>query len=1693
MAAQAPPDAPASPTRITILGSDSIVVDHGLWRNFVAHDLLDNIASSTYVLITDTNLRDRYVPDFENAFATALQARNGDARLLTYTVPPGETSKGRQTKADIEDWMLSQRCTRDTVVIALGGGVIGDMIGYVAATFMRGVRFVQVPTTLLAMVDSSIGGKTAIDTPMGKNLIGAFWQPQRIYIDLGFLDTLPVREFINGMAEVVKTAAIWDEQEFDFLEANAALILETIRAKPTAASAEVGRLGPIRDILKRIVFASARVKADVVSKDEKEGGLRNLLNFGHSIGHAYEAILTPQILHGECVAIGMVKEAELARHLGILSPSAVARLTKCIASYDLPTSLQDKRVIKLTAGKRCPVETLLVKMAVDKKNEGAKKKIVLLKAIGQTYEPRATVVDDKTISVVLSPAVTVQPGVPEGLHISVTPPGSKSISNRALVLAALGEGTCRIKNLLHSDDVEFMLAAIGKLNGATYAWEESGEVLAIKGRGGKLQASEEELYLGNAGTASRFLTSVVALCTPSSATSTVLTGNARMKLRPIGALVDALRSNGIDVKYLGKEQSLPVQVNAAGGIDGGEIELAATISSQYVSSLLMCAPYAKKPVTLRLVGGKPISQLYIDMTINMMRAFGVSVTKSEDEPHTYHIPQGTYQNPEEYVVESDASSATYPLAMAAITGTTCTIPNIGSASLQGDARFATDVLRPMGCIVEQTATSTTVTGPKPGGLKGITVDMEPMTDAFLTASVLAAVATGETTITGIANQRVKECNRIAAMRIQLDKFGVHCKELEDGIIVAGKPFSELTKPSEGIYCYDDHRVAMSFSVLSSAVSFPVLVLERECTGKTWPGWWDVLSQSFGVKLEGTDVDAHTAETGMKAPSSPSIFVIGMRGAGKTTAGGWLARILGRPFIDLDQELEARAGITIPQIINESGRGWEGFREDEANLLKDVMANQGQGHVFSCGGGIVETPAARDLLKNYCATGGVVLLVSRNIEQMIEYLMRDKTRPAYTEEIRGVYARRKQFYQDCSNYEYHSPHLDASGGLVEAPVDFARFVSLISGQSTHLEAVAAKKPSFFVSLTVPSVAMSLAVVPRVVVGSDAVELRVDLLDNLSPESVAGQIAALRSAAKIPIVFTLRSKEQGGRFTYKHDSELLQLYRVAMRVGVEYIDVEMGLPDETLEAILEHRPRTTSVIASHHDPHGQLNWNNGSWQSWYNRALQYGDIIKLVGVASKVEDNFDLAAFKRQMFAAHGKPIIAINMGSLGKLSRILNGFLTPVSHPSLPFKAAPGQLSAAEIRSGLGLIGELEQKDFYLFGKPISASRSPALHNTLFRQTGLPHNYSLFETDNVADVKTLIRAPGFGGASVTIPLKLDIMPLLDELTDAAQVIGAVNTIVPVTDTAGEPTRLVGDNTDWKGMVHSLRSAGVQATTTPSSAMVVGSGGTTRAAVYALHSLGFSPVYIVARNAEVVATLCSSFPSDYNVQRATDASQIRRIPSVMICTVPADKPLETSMRDLVVSVLGQPPQQQRSRILLEMAYKPRLTPLMGMAEDAGWVTIPGLEVLASQGFYQVGIFPSLPRANARHNAPDITVLMLMDHYSFKSGPTFTHCTPMLVRLCLVSREYIVFETSTVCFMRREECVVLARDQPRAVLVNGTSMATMFLIKIGLMRQAQLSKSLLCYCSMHVRCYWFGVSACEPPPPPHNMQSVVMIRQS
>ncbi|KAJ1917408.1 3-dehydroquinate dehydratase (3-dehydroquinase) [Mycoemilia scoparia] len=1636
--------------RLSILGNDTLILGYNL-IDFMWHDIFTTLKkSSTYVLITDTNLAKLYIYLFKERFeAVKKHVENSQehaskiakgCRLLTYILPPGETTKSRATKSLIEDWLFSETCTRDTMFLALGGGVIGDLVGYVAATFMRGVPYVQIPTSLLAMVDSSIGGKTAVDTPAGKNLIGAFWQPEKNYMDISFLRTLPAREFSNGMAEVIKTAAIMDDKDFDILESKVDLIREAVLGVPSDADPMQGYTLDTRTeqqkLLLRVITGSARVKAYVVTVDVRETGLRGLLNFGHSIGHAIEGIMSPQLLHGECVSIGCVLESELSRRLGHLRQVSVARLTRCLKSYGLPVSIDDPIVLNLIGSKRkeYTVENLMRVLRVDKKNVGSQKRIVLLKRLGETVEPKPSNVDDAHIEEIMSLGVKVSPvtetptGKPE---FTLTPPGSKSISNRALLLAALGKGVCRIKNLLHSDDTQVMLTALQALGACSVAWEDDGDTLVLSGNGGKIVAPGSELYMGNAGTAARFLTTLVNLAAPHPefGDKLVVTGNHRMKVRPIGALVDALRANGCSIEYKEKEGCLPLVV-LAGGFKGRKIELAATISSQYVSSILLCAPCSPNPVILELVGGQVISQLYIDMTVEMMRTFGCNVERVNET--TYYIPNTGYTNPAEYVVESDASSATYPLAVAAITGTTCIIPSLGSASLQGDARFAVDVLRPMGCTVEQTATSTKVTGPPIGQLRPLPqIDMEPMTDAFLTATALAAVAqdpSGKdswTRIVGIANQHVKECDRILAMVTELEKFGVKAENLPDGINILGVNPKDLKTPDlGGIHCYDDHRVAMSFSVLSTVTPGSVVIQDRHCTAKTWPQWWDALANDLGVTISGYDIphgvlEGENAATAIADANTQdrSVVIIGMRGVGKTTMGQAVAKALGWEFVDLDHYIAAQLDRSVADVIKVDG--WDAFRSHEANFLSKVLKENPTKRIIACGGGIVEGQVPRDALKAYINSGGVVINLHPNIDRVKEYLEADKTRPAFVgESIHQVFERRKPLYQEYSSYTLlvngdKDDGSDIDSAFPQIENSLKRLIQFATGSLLN-QVDLSKKFSSFISLTTPDIRkLGKAGLEEIITGVDAIELRVDLLLNapeftnidLADDSTfekfshytLGQVSALKRYSDLPVIFTVRTNDQGGIFPAdKVQSRMFDLLELGIRTGCEYVDVELGWDPIRTERVSQNKGRSL-IIASYHDVTGKkLKWGHTEFAAeQLAQARRYGDIAKLISVAHECIDNETCIQFAMKEHSPK-KPLIALNMGYKGQSTRILCPCMTPVTHPALAAKAAKGQLSVAEILQARSLMGMLPPRQFYLFGTPIQASPSPVMHNAAFKATGLPHIYSLLESQTVEPLKDVITDPNFGGASVTIPHKQEIIPLLDELTPAGQRIGAINTIIPVRGSESDENskfKLLGDNTDYLGIVNSIKRV-LEANPTNEQpqlrrqldvGLVIGAGGTTRAALYALHTLRVPTVYIFNRTFSKAQDLAKEFGDLFEnltaISSLDDLSQQSLWTSskanVVIGTVPASA-IEFSFPEFIFKSSSSEGASNSISIALDMAYKPRWTPLLETADRNGWATIPGVQVLIDQGVEQFKRWTKLnhPPYQIIHNA------VMEKQYSTKS---------------------------------------------------------------------------------------------------------------
>jgi 3-dehydroquinate synthase len=272
---------------------------------------------------------------------------------------PGEQTKSLASASSLYDRLVAMHADRHTIVIAVGGGVIGDLAGFVSATYARGIPFVQVPTTLLAQVDSSVGGKVGINHPQGKNLIGAFHQPLGVYLDTSVLATLPLRDFRSGLAEVVKYGVILDAPFFEYLEAHLAGL--------TARSGEV---------LRHVVARSCRLKADVVERDEFERtGLRAVLNYGHTFAHAFEALCGyGEVLHGEAVAIGMVYAARLARRLGRIDDSVVTRQMNLLTALGLPTRLPDPA--KLTT------PDLLDRMRLDKKSSGGRLRFVLPTRLG---------------------------------------------------------------------------------------------------------------------------------------------------------------------------------------------------------------------------------------------------------------------------------------------------------------------------------------------------------------------------------------------------------------------------------------------------------------------------------------------------------------------------------------------------------------------------------------------------------------------------------------------------------------------------------------------------------------------------------------------------------------------------------------------------------------------------------------------------------------------------------------------------------------------------------------------------------------------------------------------------------------------------------------------------------------------------------------------------------------------------------------------------------------------------------------------------------------------------------------------------------------------------------------------------------------------------------------------------------------
>lgn len=353
------PESPASQYPIYI--GQNILAQVNTW-------LPSAFKTSKLVIITDSQVKKRYAKQL----VRVLKAQHGQVLLLTFR--SGEKSKHLKTKCRLENRMMRAKLGRDTVCLALGGGVVGDMAGFIAATYMRGIPYIQIPTTLLAMVDSSVGGKTGIDTPYGKNLLGAFWHPVAVVADTQCLSTLPPKHIINGLVEAAKMFLTHDAASFAYLQRCIPKILQ-------------GEGQSLTQIIKRAVA----IKLQVVHEDPTEQNQRRVLNFGHTIGHALELVSGYKILHGYAVAYGILIEAKIAHLQGILSQSDYQRITDFFARLGF-----DQRFLR-----KFSAEKILKSTKLDKKVAQGEVYYVLLQTIGQVYQVEGRYAHPVTDSVVL--------------------------------------------------------------------------------------------------------------------------------------------------------------------------------------------------------------------------------------------------------------------------------------------------------------------------------------------------------------------------------------------------------------------------------------------------------------------------------------------------------------------------------------------------------------------------------------------------------------------------------------------------------------------------------------------------------------------------------------------------------------------------------------------------------------------------------------------------------------------------------------------------------------------------------------------------------------------------------------------------------------------------------------------------------------------------------------------------------------------------------------------------------------------------------------------------------------------------------------------------------------------------------------------------------------------------------------------
>ena len=781
-------------------------------------------ADSRVLLVSDSNVAPLY------ADVVCASLREAGFEVALEVLPAGEATKSLESFARLVRRCAACGMSRQSTVVALGGGVIGDLAGFTAASYMRGCNLVQVATSLLAMVDSSVGGKTAVDLPEGKNLVGAFWQPKLVVCDLDCLKTLPAEFVSDGMGEVVKYGIMCDAELFSWLESSLA--------------------GQERRVVERCIS----IKRDVVQADEREAGQRKLLNLGHTAGHSIELLSGYGVTHGHAVAAGTAIMARACAASGQCADEDAERIERMLMVHGLPcgttrsaheiaqAALHDKKrvgdqidVVAVRGIGRCEVQRVDMARFERMMELGCAKQDVVL------AEGDARAIGRAAAAAKRGKIATVDPQPLSGTIAAIS---SKSAAHRMLICAALSQGPCDIRCTTTSKDIEATVSCLRALGACITRHGALIHVDPIARDG--LAGAPAELDCCESGSTLRFMLPVVCAL----GAQTTIGGCGRLPERPLSPLREELEAHGISLSAKGEWP-----LKSQGKLEGGLFTIPGNVSSQFVTGLLLALPLLEEGGRVRLLG-RVESRPYIDMTLRVLAQFGVEVEETHGQVEVngmleqvteFTVAGGLMlQAQGELVVEGDWSNAAFWLCAGALGEAGVTVGGLDFASAQGDKAIL-DILERFGAVVERDeAAGCACVRPAAGALRAIELDAGDVPDLVPVVSVVAACAQGTTRIYNAARLRIKESDRLETTSEMLERLGIDLEELPDGLSIHGRgahPGGVFR--GARVRSHNDHRLAMSAAVAAAKSSGAVRIEDCQAVNKSYPAFFEDFARLGG--------------------------------------------------------------------------------------------------------------------------------------------------------------------------------------------------------------------------------------------------------------------------------------------------------------------------------------------------------------------------------------------------------------------------------------------------------------------------------------------------------------------------------------------------------------------------------------------------------------------------------------------------------------------------------------------------------------------------------------------------------------------------------------------------------------------------------------------------------------------------------